>query len=227
MRNISCFLLVAICLGFVTKMDAQHKRYAIQNGFGIQGGLTQFDIITDNFTTKANTGWIGGLSAYVDIPHKWYNVSYVIQLSENSLDVGASPSGLSESEFVEYKMLTAQMGLLMHAKLANRYLTLDFGPMLQYNGELEQKDKTKGNYIINGYNNLLVGDLTEISQFNVDGVVGITAGFDNLRLRAHYIYGFTNILNKLNDQQLDVDGNSSGKFKGNQSMLAFSVFFLF
>ncbi len=227
MRNISCFLLVAMCLGFATKMDAQHKRYAIQNGFGIQGGLTQFDIITDNFTTKASTGWMGGLSANVDIPHKWYNVSYVIQLSENNLEIGASPTGLLDSEFVEYKMLTAQIGLLMHLKLANRYLTLDLGPMLQYNSELEQKDETKENYIINGYNNLLAGDLTEISQFNVNGVVGITAGFDNFRLRAHYIYGFTNILNKLNDQQLNVAGNTSGEFKGNQSMLAFSALFLF
>lgn len=222
-----CFLFIAIGMCSVAKLNAQHKRYAIQNGIGIHGGLTQFDIITDNFATKSSSGWIGGLSANVDIPHRWYNASYVIQLSENNIEVGASPTGLLESQFVEYKMLTAQIGLLLHVKLANRYLTLDFGSMLQYNGELELNDDNKENFILEGFNSLLAKDITEISQFNVNGVTGVTAGFDGFRLRAHYIYGFTNILNKLNDQQLNVAGNTSGKFKGNQSMLAFSALILF
>ena len=29
-------------------------------------------------------GWIGGMSATVGLPHKWYNVSYGMQLSENT-----------------------------------------------------------------------------------------------------------------------------------------------
>lgn len=212
---------------FATSINAQHKRYAIKNGIGIHGGLTQFDILTDNFNTKSSSGWIGGLSANVDIPHKWYNVSYIIQFSENKIDVEASPVGLSNSEFVEYKMLTAQVGLLLHVKLANRYLTLDAGPMLQYNGELELENDAQENFIVNGFSNLTATNLGKISQFNVNGVAGVTVGFDGFRLRAHYIYGFTNILNKLNDEPLNLTGNNSGKFKGNQSMLAFSAVILF
>lgn len=227
MKKVSSLLLVLIWLGFASTVSAQHQRYAIQNGMGIHGGLTQFDIMTDNFTTKPGNGWIGGLSANVDIPHKWYNVSYVIQLSENNLEIGASPTGLLDSEYVEYKMLAVQVGLLLHVKLASRYLTLDIGPMLQYNGELELKDDNQENFIVNGYTSLLASDLIKISQFNVNGVVGLTAGFDNFRLRAHYIYGFTNILNKLNDQPLNFSGNDASKLKGNQSMLAFSAVFLF
>ena len=84
MKKLKHTLLVVISMAFVTLSFAQHKRYAIKNGIGLQGGVTQFDIITDNFVTKKNNGFIGGLSASVDIPHKWYNVSYNILLSENN-----------------------------------------------------------------------------------------------------------------------------------------------
>lgn len=227
MVNIFRFILVVSCILFVTNLNAQHKRYAIQNGIGIFGGLTQFDIITDNFQTKASSGWIGGLSANVDIPHKWYNVSYVIQLSENNVNILGSPQGSLTTEEIEYKMTAAQIGLLLHVKLANRYLTVDVGPVLQYSGELELKDETQENYVLAGYTNLMANDISNINKFNANGVVGLTAGFDNFRLRAHYIYGFTNMLNNLNKDGLDITGNSSGKFKGNQSMLVFGAFFLF
>lgn len=52
MKKPKLHLLVAVSILFVTLGYAQHKRYAIKNGIGIQGGFTQFDIITDNFVTK-------------------------------------------------------------------------------------------------------------------------------------------------------------------------------
>ncbi len=93
MKKTKHFLLVAICMLFVTIGYAQHKRYTIKNGIGLQGGITQFDIITDNFETKKNNGFIGGMTASVDLPHRWFNVSYNIQLSENNIDINATPFG--------------------------------------------------------------------------------------------------------------------------------------
>lgn len=213
-------------MAFVTLTYAQHKRYAIKNGVGIQGGVTQFDIITDNFVTKKNTGFIGGLSASVDIPHKWYNVSYNILLSENNIDIAAFSLSNPTEEFVEYKLLTAQISFLFHAKLIGSNLTLDLGPMLQYNGDLELKDSSKEGYIISDYETLLTEDISKISNFNVNGAVGLSAGFGAFRLRAQYIYGFTNILGNLNDEDLNV-GSNDNKFKGNQSMIAFTAIITF
>ena len=186
----------------------------------------QFDIITDNFVTKKNTGFIGGLSASVDIPHKWYNVSYNILLSENNIDIAAFSLANPTEEFVEYKLLTAQLSFLFHAKLIGSNLTLDLGPMLQYNGDLELKDSSKEGYIISDYDTLLTEDISKISNFNVNGAVGLSAGFGAFRLRAQYIYGFTNILGKLNDEDLSV-GTNDNKFKGNQSMIAFTAIITF
>ncbi|NRD22188.1 hypothetical protein HNV10_02975 [Winogradskyella litoriviva] len=221
MKNTKSIILVIISILFVTMSFAQRKNYKIKNGIGLQGGITQFDILTDNFETKSNTGFIGGMSASVDLPHKWYNVSYNIQLSQNHIDISASEVGLLTNEFVEYKMFTANISFLLHIKLISNNFTLDVGPMLQYNSELELNDETKQGYILTGYNNLLTEDIREISNFNANGAIGLSFGIRRFQFRAQYIYGFTNILGKLNDKDFNLVTNK--KFEGNQSLLAFTA----
>ena len=98
--------------------------------------------------------------------------------------------------------------------------------MLQFNSELELKDQSKEALIISNYESLLASDITKISQFNANGAVGLSAGFGSFKLRAQYVYGFTNILGKLNDQDLNI-GSKTDKFKGNQSLLAFTAILTF
>jgi len=97
--------------------------------------------------------------------------------------------------------------------------------MVQYNSELELKDDSKEGYIISNYENLLTEDIREISNFNANGTVGFSLGLRRLKLRAQYIYGFTNMLGRLNDQDLDTEGN--GKFKGNESLMALTAIITF
>lgn len=228
MQNKQLLILVAIWIFFVTLSQGQIKSYNIVNGFGIQGGITKFDIITNNFETQSETGWIGGMMATVDIPHRWYNVSYSIQFSENNIGIfGHSPLISIDDEPIEYKMYTVQVALLANIKLIGSNLTLDVGPMLQYNSELEMKNKNQVDYIITNYNSLTADEIKGINQFNFDGMVGATAGFDSFKVKVQYIYGFTNTLNKLNSKDLDTSGSSETSFKGNQSILAFTAMFTF
>jgi hypothetical protein len=97
--------------------------------------------------------------------------------------------------------------------------------MLQYNSDLELKDDSKESYFISGFDNLLTEDITDITNFNANGAIGISAGFGSLQLRAQYVYGFTNILGKLNDQDFNLI--NSDKFKGNQSLIAFTAIITF
>jgi hypothetical protein len=90
--------------------------------------------------------------------------------------------------------------------------------MLQYNSKLELKDASNEMYYINNYTNLTAKDISNISQFNLNGAVGASLGVRNFKLKAQYIYGFTNILNKLETQNLDTS-DGSARFKGNQNML--------
>ncbi len=216
-------LLVALLLCFVTKSFSQKGNYDIVNGVGIFGGITKTDITTNNFITKSSDGFIGGLSATVEIPHRWYNMSYGLHLSESTIQISARPTMLANSnpnDLIDYKLFAAQLALMGHIKLAGSYVTLDVGPMLQYNGRLELKDSNKEDYFINNYSNLTAKAISYISNFNLNGAVGITAGFKFIKLRAHYVYGFTNILKKLESQDLDTSGGDA-RFKGNMSMLLF------
>ena len=223
MKNKTTNLLVVLMLLFVTLSNAQ--RYRIQNGIGIYGGITQFDFNTDDFVTKSNNGWQAGLAATVDLPHKWYNISYNIQLSENKVDFSAASTSGGANEFVEHKLFTAQIALLGQLKLIGNYLTIDIGPMVQYNSELDINDDSKENYVLEGFTDVTLDDIKEISRINVNGAVGVSGGFDNFKVRAQYIYGFLNSFNNINSSNQS-SGNSTD-FKGNQNMLVFSAMFIF
>lgn len=227
MQKKQYIILVALCIGFVTSSIAQHKRYKIKNGIGIIGGLTQYDIATDNFSTKSGTGFLGGLTATVDIPHKWFTVSYGLQFSQNSLEIeGRSPVTPTQVEMLEYDIMAVQLSFLLHVKLISDNLTLDLGPQLQYNGKMDLKSSSQEGFLIQGYDSLLAEDISDIAPFNANGVVGASAGIGNFRLRALYSYGFTNILRKLNDQDLTTTP-SSKDFEGNQNMLVFGLMITF
>ena len=60
-------LLVAITLLFVTNLFAQRPNYDIKNFIGLYGGITQFDILTDNFTPEKQDGWLAGLTGMVNV----------------------------------------------------------------------------------------------------------------------------------------------------------------
>lgn len=219
-------LLVALSIGFVTTSFSQRRPHGvvnIVNGIGVGGGLTQFDIKTDNFETIEGKGWIGGMAATLDVPHRWYTVSYGMQVSESNLEIMGKQLPISASEPIEYKLMMVQAQFLFHAKLAKDYLMIDAGPMLQYSGKMELNDDAQENYFLNGYTNLLAKDISDISKFNVNASVGATAGFNHFKLRVQYIYGVTNMFNKLNDQNLNAAPDNK-TFKGNQSMLAFMAF---
>ncbi len=216
-------LLVAITLLFVTNAFSQRPNYNIKNFIGLYGGITQFDITTDNFVTEKQNGWVAGLTGIVNVEHKWYDVSYGIQFSGNNLNIsGRMTDDVQGEESIEYKLSAAQLALFMHAKIIGQNLAIDFGPVIQANGFLELKDKAQEEYYINGFDGLQAIDLRDISKFNINAAIGATAGLNNFRVRAQYQYGLTNILNKLND--LNIEGT---KFKGNQSQVLLTAMVLF
>lgn len=227
MKKLQLYLLVAFCLCFVTNSFSQDGKYDIVNGIGIFGGLTTVNLTTDNFVTTQGDGFMGGLSATAEINHRWYNMSYGLNFSESTISIlGRPESSNTASEYIDYKLFAAQLSLMMHVKLAGSYVTFDAGPMLQYNGRLEFENEVQEGLIINNYDNLSATDITGISQLNFNGAVGITAGFKFVKLRAHYIYGFTNTLKRLESEGLDTSGGSS-RFKGNVSMLVFGAMISF
>lgn len=232
MNYIKHIVLVAFTITFVTLSNAQHRRYTIKNGFALGGGITQFDINTDNFNTTAGNGWLITSSATGDLPHKWYNISYGFQISSNSIEFSGYETDIDlvGDKQVEYDIMAVQLALLFHVKVVPNLLTIDAGPMIQYNGKLDLSSNNEENlyvYLNNG-NSVLAKDIEEISQINANGAIGATIGFGAFKLRVQYIYGFTNILNKLNDNVTEIGPHSGNSdFKGNQSMINFMALITF
>jgi heterodisulfide reductase subunit A-like polyferredoxin len=147
-------------------------------------------------------------------------------LSENNLEIsGRMTDDVVGNEALEYKLMTVQVGFTFHTKIISDNLTIDVGPQLQYNGKMDLTNSTQESFYVNGYDNVLATDISEISQFNVNGMIGASAGFGAFKVRAQYIYGFTNMLNKLNDAEFAKGLNT--KFKGNQSMIAVTAMLTF
>ena len=223
MKFRSAIVLVFILTCFVTVGHAQKGNHPITNGISVFGGITQFDVVTDNFITQSGNGFLGGTLATVDIPMRWYNVSFGMQLSENTLGILGRPTqGSTQNEFIDYKLFAAQVAMLLHIKVIPNYFTIDVGPMLQYNSKLELKDDAKETYYIANYNALTAMDIVDISQFNFNGAVGASVGIKNLKIKGQYLYGFTNMLNKLETKGLDTTGGDA-RFKGNQSLLFLGI----
>ncbi len=65
---------------------------------------------------------------------------------------------------------------------------------------MEPKSDTYKPYLVDGYNNVTMDDLAEISRVNFRLAAGITTGLRNFRANFQYQYAVTNILNKLNDR---------------------------
>ena len=223
MKTTKHIILVAVSITFVTLSFGQ--RYTVKNGFALGAGLTQYNINTNNFNTSSGSGWLITASSTADIPHKWFNVSFGMQLSENNMEI----SGLMLDEDVlvaqqlDYNIFAAQLSMLFHIKAVKNLLTLDVGPVLQYNGKLElQSENRDALFIAVGDNTFLAQQLEDVSQFNVNGAIGTTLGFKAIKLRAQYIYGFTNIFSKLNSENI-----TSVTLRGNQSMLTFSALLTF
>lgn len=218
-------LLVALTALFVTTSTAQPKNYSIQNFIGIGGGLSIFDISTDNFQSTEANGWYIGASAYGDLPNKWYNISYSLQLSENKFDLSGRPSDdVAGDEAVRYKVFAGQIGFTFHLKVIGPTLTIDIGPQLQYNGKLEVDDESKESYFLNDYLALQADDITDINQFNVNAMGGLSLNLGRLVLRGQYIYGLTNMFNNLNSDSLNAPAGTD--FKGNQSQFLVGAYFM-
>jgi len=214
------FVIFTGTQGFSQK---KHGHYNIRNYFGLHGGITKFDIATDNFETKQGNGFYGGLINYIDLPLKFYNLSFGLLFAQNNAGILGRPSLISsEQEFIDYTIRSVQLAVLFHVKVISDYVMLELGPTVQYSGEMEFDDERQRTYYINNYANLSAEDILKISPLGVNGVVGLSFGLKRFRLRGQYTYGFSNIFNKLNGENLNTSGGNND-FKGNQEQFSFGV----
>ena len=206
------FLLVLLSCGLLTAQ----RGTVMNNHIGLQASYAYTALATTNFTTAPGRGFLAGLSTrgafYND-----FDLIYGIDFLSTTFDVEAS------TEKVRYRLSGVQVKLLASYLLAGQNLSIEFGPALQVNGKLRLEDTQQNNQILDGYTSLQAGDLEEITRVNGMLLGGFTAGFESVRVVARYHYNLNNILNRLNQEDLQLKDPAATNFKGNLGMFTAGI----
>lgn len=204
--------LVSVFFLLVQQNYAQ-RNYAGYNFLGIQGGITLFDIQTDDLVTQQQEGFTAGFTTRGAFRND-FDLIYGISFQSASVGVEGRDLSSSKTQNIGYTIQGAQLNFLGSYNIIVKHLSLEFGPILNINGKMKLKDNKYENYILTGYNTLTAKDIQDISRFNVHLTGGLTAGLEHFRISAQYQYGVTNMLGRLNDKNLE-----NKDFKGHSSTI--------
>lgn len=213
------FLVTFVMYSFV--ISAQYGR-GDYNHIGITIGANYSSLMTNQLETKPEMSWVTGLS----VRGNYYNnfsMVYGMHLTEQRFKV-ATINGFVQED-INYKLMAAQIYLLLSYQIAGSFVTIDAGPVLQFNGKLQYNDSDSEKRIL-GNELLKVSDLEKVSTFNALGHIGLTAGVENIRLNVAYQYGFTDLLSNLNKQE-NISSLNTEKLKGNLGVVLAGIIFYF
>jgi hypothetical protein len=119
--------------------------------------------------------------------------------------------------------MAVQIHLLLSYRILESAFSIDFGPVLQVNSELKY-DTSDENFFLTNNELLQIKDLEKITPFNFNVQIGVTGGFENVRLNVSYQYGVTNMLNNINKQE-GISARADGNLKGHIGVLAGNIIF--
>ncbi|MGL2965434.1 outer membrane beta-barrel protein [Flavobacterium sp. XGLA_31] len=210
-KKILLLVLFSTTLGF-----AQYG-YRDGNRIGLSFGVSQTTLFTNNFNTKPEMGFAGGLSVRGNYYNNW-SMIYGMQFFSNNFS--------TESTFnqkIKYNLSGVQIRLLLSYNVIEDHVSLDFGPVLQVNGKLKT-DGSNANKTIKG-TMLKADQIVDVSPISGNFYLGCSAGSKTIRAVIFYEYGFTNILNKLNKNDDLKPLNNGNTFKGNLGTINGQVIF--
>lgn len=209
--------IVLIFFSLLSSLTYSQYRKNDGNRIGISGGITQTNVITSNFNTTPEMGWIAGLSVRGNFYNDKWSMIYGMQFTDSNFSVETT-NLILEKQLVKYKLSGAQIRILGSYHLVKDYLALDFGPVLQVNGKLKIEDKYKDNLITK--TTLSAKDITDISKINGNFYLGLSGGGKVIRASVFYQYGFTNLFGNLNNNPELIVKNNNKDFKGNLGMIS-------
>jgi len=213
--NFKQLIIVIFCLFFFQQTFAQ-RNYEGYNFLGIQGGISFFDIQTEDLVTKQKEGFIGGFTTRGGFRND-FDLIYGISFQSEAVGVeGSNPLSL-DTQDIGYTIQGVQINFMGSYNIIMKHLSVELGPVFSINGKMKLDRDEYEDYILTGYQELTAKDIQDISIFNVRLAAGLTTGLEHFRISAQYQYGLTNMLGGLNGNDLENDD-----FKGNSSTIIVS-----
>lgn len=177
--------------------------------------MTYATILTDNFTYVPQPGFMGGLTTRANTFKKViviYGVNF-FQLNSSMQVLEPTTSQLTE---IDFKSTGVQLNLFMGHKILGEHLSVEAGPVLQFNGKWSP-EAGKEDYRLREYD-LLASDIEDVSTINLNVAGNISAGFPGLKIWAQYQYGLTNMYGKLDMADLKNKDSRITNLRGNLGM---------
>ncbi|MAP81620.1 MAG: hypothetical protein CL526_11095 [Aequorivita sp.] len=208
------WLFATLFIVSIQQTIAQHN-YNGYNLLGIQGAISFFNINTSDLATQQGVGFGVGFTTRGAFRND-FDLIYGLHFQNDKIAVHASELAGLNTQYIEYTIQSANLSLLGSYNLINKHLSIEFGPILRFNGKMALNNSKFEDYIIRDYHTLTAKEIEEIAKFNALIAVGITSGIEHFRLSAQYQYGVTNMLKPLNGK---VENSS---FNGNSATLILS-----
>ncbi len=184
------------------------------NRLGIQGGLTYTRLISEEFTYKPQLGFMGGLSTRANTFRKViviYGVNFFqFNSSMQVLDPASQPAE------IDFKATGVQLNLFVGHKLIGEHLSIEAGPVLQFNGKWSP-EAGKEDYMLQEYN-LKASDIEDVSKINLNLAASLSAGVAGVKIWFQYQYGLTNMYRDLDIAALKNKDSRITPLKGNLGM---------
>lgn len=214
-------LFCSISLALLSLSTFAQYQYRDGNRIGITLGVSQTTLTTSNFETKPGIGWNGGLSVRGNYYNNW-SMIYGMQFFQNNFEI-TTLTPTSQRTDTKYSLSGAQIRLLLSYNVVKDHVSIDFGPVLQINGDMKIDGKEENNIVYGTA--LKANQILEVSRFNGNVYGGISAGNRRIRAIVFYQYGFTNVLKNLNSQEGLTTLNGGRTFKGNLGTISGQVLF--
>ena len=208
--------LFILTILFSTTLFAQRGNKD-SNRIGISFGLNQFNLNTKNFDAKSGNGFQGGLSVRGNF-YNDFDMVFGMQFSEFKFSTETRELLTSKTQTVEYKLQSVQIALLPSYKIVENHLSVEAGPVIQLNDKFKFNNSYENNVLVSN-SSLTAKDIAEVSKFNFNAAIGLTAGVRHFRLHVEHQFGINNMLSKLNDQDILNKPN----FKGNAGISSVSL----
>lgn len=219
-------LFVTLFLGVSISLYSQRIREEYSY-MGVYGGYALFDIKTDQLNTKQGDGFAAGFLTRGDWYNKFY-MEYGVNFFLNNVGIyGREAGNPNNQQYIDYSLSGVQLRLQGGYHIIRHHLGIEFAPILSVNGKMKPKSDSYNDYLIDGFTNVRAEDISNITSVNFRLAGGITTGTKHFRANFQYQYGVTNILNRLNDEQVLSEEKPEGGFKGNTSTILLGIYIFF
>ncbi len=187
----------------LNQVDAQRFSSKI-NRLGVGADATFLQLESNAINSEAKLGYAGSLETRGELSRN-FDIIYAIGIFNHNLllEEFATP------DLIEASMLGAEVKLLFaYRPFKNEYITIEAGPALMLNGEFKLDDVDKSRFIGSEVS-VSLEEFQKTNPINLNGVIGLSAGTNTIRVTAHYHYAFFDALDSVDTTGKELEGKLS------------------